>query len=225
MNNFINYFINWSEVWSLILPLLVILKYKPVGTGVQPLVLYVVIALVLNTMATVMVQYYFSMPYWLKNNNFLYNLHSFVRVVFFSWYIMVVRRYLFSLFMKILLGLYLLGVLINFIFLQSPFLLNSRLFSAESILLLLFCISFFLRSMLDDSDTNWLKHPSFLFITGVILYEATSFFIFLFFYPLVKKDFEFADLTMTIHNVMYIILCILLTVTLYRYRRGKIITI
>ena len=75
--------------------------------------------------------------------------------------------------------------------------------------------------MQDESETNWLKHPSFLVCTGICLYEATSFFIFLFFYPLVEKNWEFADLTMSIHNVMYVTMCVLLAIALFRYRKKK----
>ncbi len=221
MNNLINTIINWSEVWSLLMPLIIILLYKPTGHGVKSLILYVVLAFVLNTIATIMVEYYFSMPDWLKNNNILYNIHSFIRVVLFSWYIMTIRQYRFPPVLRILLVAYLVFVIINFTFLHSPFFISSHLFAAESIVLLVFCLSFFFRSMQDDSNVNWLKHPSFLVCTGISLYEVTSFFIFLFFYPLFEKNPEFGDLTMSIHNVMYIILCIMLAYTLYRYRRKK----
>jgi len=221
MNNFINSIINWSESWSLLIPLIVIIFYKPKGHGIQSLILYVLIAFIINTIATVMVEYYFSMPAWLKNNNVLYNLHSFIRVIFFSLYIMTIRQYRFPPVLKFLLLAYLVFVAVNFVFFQSPLFISSYLFAAESIILLVFCFSFFLRSMQDDSEVNWLKHPAFLVCTGISLYEVTSFFIFLFFYPLFEKNPEFGDLTMSIHNVMYIILCIMLALALYRYRSKK----
>ncbi len=208
----------------MLMPLIIILLYKPSGPGVKSLILYVIFAFVLNTIATIMVEYYFSMPDWLKNNNILYNIHSFIRVVLFSWYIMTIRQYRFPPVLRILLVAYLVFVIINFTLLHSPFFISSPLFTAESIVLLIFCLSFFFRSMQDDSNVNWLKHPSFLVCTGISLYEVTCFFIFLFFYPLFDKNPELSDLTMSIHNVMYIILCIMLASTLYRYRRKKIIT-
>ena len=219
MNNFLNAIINWSEVWSLVIPLTIILIYRPEGSGIKPLVLYITIAFVLNTVATIMVEYYFSMPAWLKNNNVLYNLHSLIRVLFFSWYIMTIRKYRFPVIQKILLGAYLVIVFANFIFLESPFFLSSHLFATESIILLVLCLSFFFRSLQDESQVNWLKHPAFLVCTGIIIYEATSFFIFLFFYPLVEKNKEFGDLTLSIHNVMYVILCIMLALALYGSRK------
>lgn len=216
---------DWSEVWALLLPLTVLLLYKPGGKVVRPLVLYVIIAFFLNLLATIMAQSA-GLPGWLKNNNILYNIHSVVRVVLFSWYILSVRRSLFPLNLKTLLIVYLAGVAINFIFLETPFLLSSRLFSAESIILLIICLFYFLRSILDDSSTNWLSHSSFLVGTGICLYEALTFFIFLFFYPLHNRnsaywDPSFAIATMRIYTVIYVLLCLLLALGLYKSRREK----
>lgn len=221
MNDLLNTIINWSEAWALLIPLTVIIIYRPGELGTKPLILYVFAAFVLNTIATIMVQFYFSMPAWLKNNNILYNVHSLMRVILFSWYITRIRQYRFPVIQKILLGTYLVFVLVNFIFLESPLFISSRLFAAESIVLLSLCLLFFFRSMQDDSEVNWLKHPAFLVCTGISLYEATSFFIFLFFYPLFKKNPEFGDLTMSIHNVMFVILCIILALALYKSKKSS----
>lgn len=221
MNDFLTSIINWSEVWSLLIPLTIIWLYKPTGQNIKPLVLYIFIALVLNTMATIMVEFYFSMPAWLKNNNILYNIHSFIRVLIFGWYIIRIRQYRFPAVLKILLLFYLIFVISNFIFIESPLYISSRLFAAESVILLILSLSFFFRSMQDETEMNWLKHPAFLVCTGIILYEATSFFIFLFFYPLVEKNKEFGDLTMSIHNAMYVILCIMVALAFYRSRKEK----
>jgi hypothetical protein len=134
---------------------------------------------------------------------------------------MTIRQYRFPIAMKILLGIYVVFLFINFIFIQSPLMLSSYHFAAESIVLLIFCLFFFFRSMQDESDTNWLSHPAFLVCTGICLYEVTSFFIFLFFYPLFDKNPEFGDLTMSIHNAMYVILCILLALALARNNKIK----
>lgn len=221
MNDIITKLINWSEVWALLIPLAVIMLYKPVGKNILYLVFYVLAAFLLNTLSTIMVEFYFSMPDWLKNNNVLYNIHSIARVLFFSLYILTVRKYKFKRLLQLFVIAYLAFVVVNFSILESPWFISSRLFSAESILLLILCLSFFFRSIQDDSETNWLKHPAFLICTGICLYEATSFFIFLFFYPLFEKNPEFGDLTMSIHNVMYVILCLFLAITLYRYRKSK----
>jgi len=215
MNDFLNLIINWSEVWALLIPLAVIIVCRPKEPYIKPVVIYVFIAFVLNTCATIMVEYYFQMPVWLKNNNVLYNIHSFVRVILFSWFILAIRKYNYPSILKITLVAYLVFVVVNFSFLDSPLFLSSKHFAAESIVLLFFCLSFFLRSMLDESNVNWLKHPSFLVCAGISLYEAICFFIFLFFYPIAQKNKEFGALTMSIHSIIYTVFCIFLALALY----------
>ena len=170
---------DWSEVWALLIPLAVIIRYKPRGPGARLLIGYVIFALVLNSIATVMAQSA-SLPAWLKNNNIFYNIHSVVRVVLFSWYILSVRQSLFPLNKKWLLMIYGLLAGINFLFLESPLFLSTRLFAAESIILLIICLFYFLSSIKDETQVNLLDHSSFLVCTGVCLYEAITFFIFLF---------------------------------------------
>jgi hypothetical protein len=75
--------------------------------------------------------------------------------------------------------------------------------------------------MHDSSETDWLKHPAFIFCIGLSIFEAVSFFIFLFFYPLVLSDWEFGDLTMSIYNLVFVLLCIFIAITLYRSRPGS----
>lgn len=213
--------INWAEVWGLLIPLAVIIYSKPRGRQSRILVWYTIIALVLNSIATVMAEFYFSMPLWLRNNNVLYNFHSVLRVLLFSWYIISVRSYKYKTVMLVFLLAYLLFAVADLAFIGSLFFINSELFAAESIILLLLSINFFFRSMQDESEVNWLKHPAFLVCTGICLYEATSFFIFLFFYPLVEKNWEFGYLTLSIHNVMYVILCIMIALALYKTRQKR----
>src|SRR6185436_2876762 len=130
------------------------------------------------------------------NNNIVYNIHSMFRVLLFSWYIINIRQYQFTFFFKTFLVAYLVFIFINFTIFESPFFLSTRLFAAESIVLLIMCLFYFFRSIQDESQINWLKHPSFLVCAGISLYVVITFFIFLFFYPLSQKDPEFFVVTM-----------------------------
>ena len=121
----------------------------------------------------------------------------------------------------IILAAYLVFVICNFAFIESPLFFSTRLFTAESIILLLLCLSFFIRSMQDDSHINWLKHPAFLICTGICLYEGINFFIFLFFYPLAEQNPSFGKATMTIHHIMYAFMCIMLALGLHNSTRRE----
>ncbi|HUR66922.1 MAG TPA: hypothetical protein VMZ03_11300 [Chitinophagaceae bacterium] len=187
------------------------------------LVAYVIIALCLNTVSTVMAQFYGQMPSWLKNNNILYNIHSMTRVFFFSFYIITVRPYKHISLLTGLLVAYIVFVIINFIFFEPILYLSPNLFAAESIVLLVMCMSYFFRSIDDESDTYWLKQPSFLVIGGICFYEVVTFFVFLFFntinYSTEHKDRVFADALLMVYTVSYVILCVLLAIALYKNRK------
>lgn len=218
--------LDWSEAWALLIPLAVIIIKKPTGVFSHLLVWYVWAALILNFTATFVLYFYYLIPSWMYverrvNNNILYNLHSLLRVLLLGWYIIRARPYRFPLVLKGVIAAYVIFVLVNFSFAESPFYLSTRLFAAESIVLLSLCLVYFFRSIQDESQVNWLKHPSFLVCTGVCIYEAITFFVFLFFYPLHDRDSDFAntafaEATMRLYTIMYTVLCILLALALYK---------
>lgn len=224
--NFWNIILDWSEVWALLIPLLIIVRYRPKGKSAGPLTGYVIAGFLLNLLAICMVEFHQYVPGWMYiddfiNNNIVYNTHSLVRVLFLSAYILAVRPYRFPVLLKTLLAAYLVFILINFSFFSSPFYLDTKLFAAESIVLLLMCFTYFFHSLHDESKTNWLKHPAFIVCTGVCLYEVITFFIFLFFYPLSITNTSFFVVTMRIYTLAFILLCILLAVALYKTAKMK----
>jgi hypothetical protein len=82
------------------------------------------------------------------------------------------------------------------------------------------CLFYFFNSILEESQNNWLKHPSFIICVAVFLYQAITFFIFLFIYPMYdntyNKDLSFAFLMMRIYQIIFVVFCVLLGVALYR---------
>lgn len=221
--------LDWSEVWALLIPLAIIIIYRPGMYKSKLLAVYVIAGFILNFTATFVLDFYYLMPRWMYvdnrvNNNLLYNLHSFTRVCLLGWYVITIRPYKYLFLLKTLYVAYIVITVVNFIFIETPFYLSTRLFAAESIVLLVFCLFYFFRSIQDESQVNWLKHPSFLVCTGICIYEAITFFIFLFFYPLHSRNSAFAnsafaEATMRLYTVTYIMLCILLAFALYKGRK------
>jgi hypothetical protein len=219
--------LDWSEVWALLIPLIVVTISKPRGEKIRLLVWYVVVGFLLNLTAMLM-QYNYLSPRWMyidgmTNNNIIYNIHSIIRVLLFGWYIISIRRYKYPIILKSILISYIAFLFINFIFFESPFYVSTLLFAGESIVLLLICMAYFFRSIQDESHINWLKHPSFLICAGLSFYEAITFFIFLFLYPLSEKEetLSFFVLTMRIYNITYVLFCILLALAFYKSRRTR----
>jgi hypothetical protein len=212
--------IKWSEVWGILIPLAIIIRHRIKTTEMRPVILYVWIAAVLNIISITVAVFYKDVPAWLPKNPILYNIHTVARVILFSWFIINTKLLKAFWLFKMVIPVYVLFVLFNFVvLLDSPFSFNSKLPPAESIILLSLCISFFLYSIKDDSDTIWMEQPAFIVCTGVSLYEAISFFVFLFFDALSKDNYEFGIVTMKIFSISYVALCILLAVALLRSHR------
>ncbi len=225
----VQFIINWSEAWALLLPLLIFLIYKPKGPYLNWLLIYVISGFILNSLSILYIVNPYIFPF-LKHsgNNIFYNVHSFIMVFCFGVYITSVRSYKYAGLLKTVLGGYLIFVILNFSFFESPMLLSTKHFATGSIVLLFYCLMYFFRSMLEDSKINWLRHPSFLICTSLCLYEAITFFIFLFIYPLFNdaynQNLSFALLMMKIYQGVFVVFCVLLAWGLYLYSDQKKIT-
>lgn len=212
----------WSEVWALLIPLIIIFIFRPDARYVWMLKSYIILAFSLNLFAQVTSQFYYLFPESFSiNNNVYYNVQVIIRVMLLGGYIISVRPYRYHILLKALLIVFVAFTLVNFTFFESPLLLSIRLFAAGNITLIICCVSYFLRSILEDSTVNWLKHPSFIVCTAVCLYEAVTFFIFLFIYPLSYTDPEFGLVTLRIYQVILVLFGVLLAIALYRYKKQK----
>jgi hypothetical protein len=213
MRNFFIYLLAWSEIWAPLIPLAIIIFFYTRTPLIYPLVLYVIIALILNILSTLISLYINHMPSFIKSNSFIYHIHSVARVILFSWYISKVKIIRSVLFQRSILILYLLTASV-LIFTYPYELLSSYLFAAESITLLLLCILFFINLMYEDSRTNWVRHPAFFMIAGIIQFEIILFFTFSFLQFF--SDEEFAWGALKTYSISFIILCIIIAITIYR---------
>lgn len=204
----------------MLIPLAIIFIYKIKGAIIRPVVIYVCIAFFLNAAADLISYFNDALPGWLRSNQILYNIHSIARTLLFSWYILKLNLKYPLWLKRMVVPLYLVFLLINFIFLESMTKLSTHLTSAESIVLLTFCILYFINVINDESTNNMMGSPSFVICTGLIIYEAVSFFIFLFYDILAKEYHSFGMLTMKIFSVTLIIFCICLSIGLYKSRKN-----
>ncbi len=210
---------DWIEVWIVLVPLSGLFFFKPDIKKIQPVHIYFFIALILNTLIDVSWKYKSALPAWAHNNNVLYNMQSVTRVVLFTLFL---SRYLSQKYQAVfrwVLAMYAGGILINFIFFESPFTFSSRLFSAESLFLLTLCILYFFSLLNDDRIFSYRKQPAFWIATSLSLYEASNFSIFLFYTILMNREIPFAVRIWDVHNIFYSILCIFSTKAFYECRR------
>jgi hypothetical protein len=190
------------------------------------LIAYIITGFVLNFSAIFTLVYPGLVPSFLRyNNNIFYNVHSFVMVVFLGWYIINVRLYKHINILKGLMTVYLTFVLVNFVFFERPLIYSTKHFTAGSIVLLIFCLFYFFNSIQEESQVNWLKHPSFMISSAISIYHGITFFIFLFLRPMFSSDYNnnlsFADLMMQITQGAFVVFCLLFAIGLYKYRNKE----
>lgn len=106
---------------------------------------------------------------------------------------------------------------VNFIF--EPFnQFSSFTFSCESIILLIYSLSYFLYLIKsDDLRTDF--EPSLFIVTGIAIYEAANFFIFLFHKALTLENSQFSIAIWKLSNVYFIILCLYFAKAFYGGRK------
>jgi hypothetical protein len=212
-------FLDWSEVWALFIPLIVLLKYSRQPGYMRPIIWYVYIAILLNFVIDLFGYHGESLglPEWLRSNNYLYNVQSVVRFICFSLFfnhVLPSFRKLRTI-ISIVAGLFL---LVNFIFFENFFnfgTFSSRLLTVEASLLLVYCLQFYFYKLRDD-DPSSKRKGDFWVVTGLCIYVVINFFIFLFYTTL--NDLGYGGFLMTIwnvHNISYIVLCILLAKAFY----------
>ncbi len=209
--------LNWSEVWALLIPL-VALFLRPKQPGyLKPVIFYLFAALLLNLLADILVVYNDTHRGSESiSNNPLYNIHSVLRFACFSYFFILLRQSYFKTIKKILPVLFFLFLVFNFGFNEAffyPKQLSGNLFSAESFLLLAYCMLFYLSKLKGEVEMLSGK-KDFWVVTGLSIYVAISFFVFLFYEPMMKNPALATDMW-SVHNVAYILLCTFISKAFY----------
>jgi hypothetical protein len=209
--------LDWSEIWALLLPLMVLLfKQKPPRL-LKPVVIYLWLALAINVIIDMIWVYKEYLPGWLQSNNPFYNLHAVARFACFSIFFMMLPQPSFTHLKKMLLAGSVIFILVNFIFVENffnPDHLSGNLLATEAYLLLIYCMQYYLSELRDDGRAIF-GGPDFWIVTGLSIYVVINFFIFLFYLPMLNFDPMLADRMWNFHNIAFIIFCIFITKAFY----------
>jgi hypothetical protein len=223
MGYFLRQLYDWSEVWALLIPLAVMLRYKKRTACLKPIRIYIWIALTINIIATVIWKRKKlglpEFPEWLTSNNYLYNIHSITRLLLFSWFFILLKQRFMHRIKVILPLIFIIFAIINFGFYENFFthdMPSSRLLATEAGILLFYCLQYYIFLLLEDRTTSLKKQPGFWIVTGLSFYVAASFFIFLFYAYLIMQDLDFAVGLWDVVNTAYIFLCICIAITFYK---------
>jgi hypothetical protein len=209
--------IDWGEVWPLIIPIFILIRYKRFNRFLNPVAYYIIIAFFINLLIDIMWKFAtpliaHGLPY---DNNFLYNTHSILRFLLFSWFVLKLKPPLEGGKLKIIPIVFLILIVINFVFFDSFKKFSSTLLAGEAAFLLFYCFKYYFNLLQDDKPFSYRIEPVFWVITGLCIFNIISFFIFLFYNRLNQVDEQFAVSIWDIHNISYIIFCIFLSKAFY----------
>ena len=213
MSNFISYlrlFFDWSEAWAPIIPLFILLKNRNQPSFLRPVIIYIVIAFFINLAGDIIGEFKNYFPQWLKENTYLYNIHSLIRFVCFSFFFMGLKQQHYTNIKKTILVIYLVFLFIDLTFSENFFSttsIGSNLFTVEAFLLLVYCLLYYLSKLKNENDAM-MSGADFYIVTGLSVFVVINFFVFLFYDSMLKENWRLADNMWAVHNVAYILFCL-----------------
>ena len=208
---------NWSEVWAPLIPLVLLLFKRNQPFFLKPVIVYLVFAVFINLAGDIIGAFPRYLPSWLQSNNPLYNVHSVIRFICFSYFFTALRQTSFIKLRYILPVVSLLIIIINFRYVENfgnPSHLSGNLLAAEAYLLLIYCMQYYLAKLRDEVD-DLTSGPDFWVVTSLSIYVVVNFFVFLFYVPMLNQDITLAINIWYIHNLAYIVLCVFITKAFY----------
>src|SRR5687767_14344440 len=149
MEGILQSILDWSEVWAITIPLLVILFTRQRQFWQKPIIIYVVLAFLLNLWIDLI---------WIGNrndwfdldNNILYNIHSLIRLFLFSWFFSLIssNRKLY-LTVSVVFAISTVVIFIVFDRIQE---FSSILMALESAILLFYCLYYFISILRSEKS-------------------------------------------------------------------------
>ena len=182
-------------------------RRRPVAPQLNYVVIYVFAALVINILVDVPWKFYRKGTFLevaFSFNNLLYNLHSILRLFLFLLFFKHVNIPTGKLKRNLLFLCFFCTILLNFVFFDSIRAFSSKVFTIESAALLICCIYYFISELRNEEAVSE-SGSVLVVITGLAVYEAVCFFIFLFYEILAAEAEKFAIDLWDIHNIFYII--------------------
>lgn len=220
--------LDWSEAWALLIPLFCLLIYKPKSEYLTPVRIFVWVFLLLNLFIDLIAEYKWDWGIregdFLWSNNFLYNAGSIIRLLLFAWFFNRLNQHFMHRVKKIIPYAFILFVVINFIFFENFFYPNSfssRLLATEAGILLFYCLQYFIYLIIEDRAAPIKYQKGFWIVTGLSIYVAASFFIFLFYEYLSDAKRNFAIGIWDVHNYVFIILCVFIAIQFYQDAKSE----
>ncbi len=215
MNKFISnfeLFLAWAEAWALLIPIFVLWKNRKQPSFLKPVIVYVLVAFPINLLGDIIGDFKHHLPdtYWLQKNLYLYNIHSIIRFICFSYFFIGLKQAYYNNLKKIIFFVYLGFLFADLTFSEYFFDVSSiagNLFTGEAFFLLVYCLLYYLSKLKSDND-DLMSGADIYVVTGLSIFVVVNFFVYLFYDSMLAEDSDIADNMWSVHNVAYIILCL-----------------
>lgn len=219
MGKLLKLILDWSEAWAPLIPLVVLLFMRPKIKFLKPVIVYLLLAFPINLLGDLIADYRKELhfPEWVQGNTPLYNIHSIIRFICFSYFFITLPQRSFHFIKKILPVISAVLIIIDFGFYENFFSteqISGNLLTAEAFLLLIYCMLYYLSELRNEEDVLS-RASDFWITTGLSIYVVVNFFVFLFYNPMLKQNPELADHIWNVHNIAYIIFCLFITKAFY----------
>lgn len=208
MRAFFIFLMDWSEAWAPLIPIAVWLRHRQQPRWLAPVVAYVWIAFAIDLLIDLIWKLRLTIPPPWNSNNWLYNLHSLVRLFLFSRFFIGLRQPFLPWLKRLVPVFFGLYAAIDFGFYEHFFdynNLSSRLLALEAGLLLFYCLQYYFYKVKEDEEMAG-NQPDFWVVTGLGVYVAINFFIFLLYKELSAYYTRFAVDIWNVHNISFILL-------------------
>ena len=159
---------------SILIPIIIVIRrYEKMPAYAKGLLAYLVMTFILNTTAIILA--------WNHINNLwvihIYTiLESFLLLYYFK---LIISNKITNSIIRILLWTFPLFCVINFLFLQSFYSFNTYARPIEAIIFITLCAVYWWQENQEDSEKSWGNIPNNWIVTGLMLYFAGAFFLFL----------------------------------------------
>lgn len=200
---------DWSEAWAPLVPLAVLIRHRRQPAYVRPVILYLVLSFIFNLAADIIwKQSSLGLSLFTVNNNPVYNIHSIVRFFLFAFFFIQLHQRFAVTVKRVLPFAFLAFVIIDLIFWEY-FLaqrIAHQIHAAEAGLLLVYCLLFYFFLLRTEAEIS-IRTPAFWITTGLIIFVAVCFPIYLYYESALKNYRGFTINIWSVQKIAFLALC------------------
>ncbi len=212
-----NKIFDYSEVWILLIPLILLYFKKDQPEYLRPIIIYIWVALLLNMLSYAVDVFFELLPKHLRSNTIFYNLHSLSRFLLFGWFFLQLKPQYFIRLKQIIIAIFLMIFVFYFSCIDSFFNLNyisADMMAGESFFLLCLSMVYYL-TILRGENPKFTDRKDFWIVTGLAVFCVINFFVFLFYMPLLDESIKVTINIWVVYQIAFLIFISFIATAIY----------